>query len=224
MAGDDLTASESAILVVLMAEAREVLNTELRQRYGLDVRKPQRDKLTRLHYVASRKSGSTYALQLDDKGWVRVQTELDFTLRGASALGAALTALHGNLRDRVLARSGCATLTELFALSDVRAPAPTAAYEPIGSASEPAGPLRARVVSAYRALAAEPGAWVSLRRLRPFFADVQRDDLDDALRRLIREEGVTLVPESNQKTLTEADIAAALRVGGQDNHLLAIGV
>ncbi|MFI7076507.1 hypothetical protein ACIBO1_04330 [Micromonospora sp. NPDC049903] len=230
MAGDDLTASESAILVVLMAEAREVLNTELRQRYGLDVRKPQRDKLTRLHYVASRKSGSTYALQLDDKGWVRVQTELDFTLRGASALGAALTALHGNLRDRVLERSGCATLTELFALSDVRAPAPTPSSEPVGSAptpagpAEPVGPLRARVVSAYRALAAESGAWVSLRRLRPFFADVHRDDLDDALRRLIREEGVTLVPESNQKTLTEADIAAALRVGGQDNHLLAIGV
>ncbi|WFF08035.1 hypothetical protein O7622_05530 [Micromonospora sp. WMMD1076] len=213
MAGDDLTASESAILVVLMAEAREVLNTELRDRYGLDVRKPQRDKLTRLHYVASRKSGSTYALQLDDKGWVRMQSDLDFTLRGASALGAALTALQAHLRDRVLARSGCATLAELFALTDVRAPA-----------AEPAGPLEARVVAAYRALADEPGAWVSLRRLRPFFADVPRDDLDEALRRLSRSEGVTIAPESNQKTLTEADVAAALRLGGQENHLLAIGV
>ncbi|MDG4794959.1 hypothetical protein [Micromonospora sp. WMMD1082] len=217
MAADDLTASESAILVVLMAEAREVLNTELRERYGLDVRKPQRDKLTRLHYVASRKSGPTYALQLDDKGWVRVQNDLDFTLRGASALGAALTALQASLRDRVLARSGCATLTELFALSDVRAPASP-------PAPEPSGPLKARIVSAYQALAAEPGAWVSLRRLRPFFADVPRDDLDDSLRRLSREVGVNLVPESNQKTLSEADIKAALRLGGQENHLLAIGV
>ncbi|WP_431973270.1 hypothetical protein [Micromonospora haikouensis] len=217
MAGDDLTASENAILVVLMAEAREVLNTELRERYHLDVRKPQRDKLTRLHYVASRKSGSTYALQLDDKGWVRMQSDLDFALRGASALGAALTALQANLRDRVLARSGCATLAELFAVTDVRASAPTVA-------ADPAGALTARVVSAYRALADAPGAWVSLRRLRPFFADVPREDLDEALRRLSRSEGVAIAPESNQKTLTGADIAAALRLGGQDNHLLAIGV
>ncbi|MFG1713205.1 hypothetical protein [Micromonospora sp. NPDC049203] len=212
MAGDDLTASESAILVVLMAEAREVLSTELRDRYGLVVRKPQRDKLTRLHYVASRKSGPTYALQLDDKGWVRMQSELDFALRGASALGAALTALQVSLRDRVLARSGCATLAELFALTDVRAPA-----------AEPSGSMEARVVAAYRALADEPGAWVSLRRLRPFFADVPRGDLDEALRRLSLSEGVTIAPESNQKTLTGADIEAALRLGGQDNHLLAIG-
>ncbi|MFG1802615.1 hypothetical protein ACGFI4_20965 [Micromonospora carbonacea] len=217
MAGDDLTASESAILVVLMAEAREVLNTELRERYNLDVRKPQRDKLTRLHYVASRKSGSTYALQLDDKGWVRMQSDLDFALRGASALGAALTALQANLRDRVLSRSGCATLAELFAVTDVRASASTAAVDP-------AGALAARVVSAYRALADAPGAWVSLRRLRPFFADVPREDLDESLRRLSRAEGVALAPESNQKTLTGADLAAALRLGGQDNHLLAIGV
>ncbi|MER7269007.1 hypothetical protein ABT344_11955 [Micromonospora carbonacea] len=217
MAGDDLTASESAILVVLMAEAREVLNTELRERYHLDVRKPQRDKLTRLHYVASRKSGSTYALQLDDKGWVRMQSDLDFALRGASALGAALTALQANLRDRVLARSGCATLAELFAVTDVRGSAATAA-------ADAAGALTARVVSAYRALADAPGAWVSLRRLRPFFADVPREDLDEALRRLSRSEGVAIAPESNQRTLTEVDIAAALRLGGQDNHLLAIGV
>jgi hypothetical protein len=217
MAGDDLTPSESAILVVLMVEAREVLNTELVERYGLDVRKAQRDKLTRLHYVASRRSGRTNALQLDDKGWVRMQNDLDFTLRGATALGAALTALHASLRDRIPARSGCSTLAELFAVSDVRGPAQTPVHEP-------AGPLRARIISAYQALAAEPAAWVSLRRIRPFFADVPRDDLDDALRRLSREDRVTIAPESNQQTLTETDIAAALRLGGQENHLLAIGV
>ncbi|MEE3919209.1 hypothetical protein V2I01_15170 [Micromonospora sp. BRA006-A] len=34
-----------------------------------------------------------------------MQSDLDFTLRGASALGAALTAVQAHLRDRVLARS-----------------------------------------------------------------------------------------------------------------------
>ncbi|WP_250036070.1 hypothetical protein [Paractinoplanes maris] len=210
MAGDDLTPTEGAILMVLMVEAREVLNTELKQRYGLDVRKVQRDKLARLHYVSSRRSGRTVAMQLDDKGWVRMQSDFDFDARGARALGAALTALHANLRDRILERSGAANLTELFAQSEMRA-------VPVGGAD-----LGPRVVSAYQALADRPGDWVSLTRLRPFFADVGRDDLDEALRELSRRDGVTLVPESNQKTLTAADHEAALHVGGQEKHLLAI--
>lgn len=208
MAGDELTPSEAAILVVLMVEAREVLNTELQERYGLDVRKPTRDKLARLHYVASRKSGRTTALQLDDKGWVRMQSDFNFKARGATALGAALTALHAHLRDRLLERSGAANLTELFARTEMRAPAD----------------FNARVLGAARALASKPGDWVSLRRLRPFFADVPREQLDEALRQLSDRGVVTIVPESNQKTLTAADHEAALRLGGQENHLLAVGV
>jgi hypothetical protein len=215
MADDDMNASESAILMVLMAEAREVLNTELTERYGLDVRKTQRDKLTNLEYIASRKSGRTYALQLADKGWLRVQDDLDFKLRGAGALSNALTALHANLRGRVLARAACANLGELFALTDVRAAAPQ---------RESGLAIRTRILNAYEALADEPKAWVSLRRLRPFFADVPRDQLDDALRQLSLEDDVNIVPESSQRLLTEADIEAALRLGDQDNHLLAIGV
>ncbi|GID31126.1 hypothetical protein [Paractinoplanes brasiliensis] len=206
MAGDDLTPSEAAILVVLMVEAREVLNTELRDRYGLDVRKPTRVKLERLHYVASRKSGRTTALQLDDKGWVRMQSDLNF--KGGGALGAALTALHTQLRERIVERSGAANLTELFARTEMRAPSD----------------LNARVLSAVQALAAKSGDWVSLRRLRPFFADVPREQLDEALRQLSDSGAVTIVPESNQRTLTAADHEAALRLGGQDNHLLAVGV
>ncbi|MCO8274647.1 hypothetical protein M1L60_29025 [Actinoplanes sp. TRM 88003] len=195
--------------MVLMVEAREVLNTELKAKYGLDVRKEQRDKLARLHYVSSRRSGRTVAIQLDDKGWVRMQSDFDFKARGAAAVGAALTALHAHLRDRVLQRSGAANLTELFARTEMRAVA---------------GDIGPRVVSAYHALANEPGAWVSLRRLRPFFADVPRDRVDEVLRELSDRGEANIVPESNQKTLTAADHEAALRLGGQQNHLLAIGV
>ncbi|MGK5684906.1 hypothetical protein [Actinoplanes sp. URMC 104] len=214
MAGDDLTPSEAAILVVLMVEAREVLNTELQQKYGLDVRKPTRDKLARLHYVSNRKSGRTTALQLDDKGWVRMQSDLNFKARGATALGAALTALHADLRERLLERSGAANLTELFAQTEMRAAGKKAAEDD----------LRPRVLSTYEALALHPGVWVSLTRLRPFFADVPRARLDDALLRLSDSGEATFVPESNQKALTAADHEAALRLGGQENHLLAIGV
>jgi hypothetical protein len=215
MADDELTPSENAILIVLMAEARELLNTELKARYGLDVRKVSRDKFARRRYVASRRSGPTYALALDDEGWVHAQGELAFRSNGATAHAAALTALLTSLRDRVLERSGCKSYAELFALSDVRGPVSGPDQERL---------LRTRIVNAYAALAAEPGGWVRLTRLRPFFGDVPAAAVDEALRKLSREPGVDIVPESNQRMLTGADIAAALHLGGQDKHLLAIGV
>jgi hypothetical protein len=215
MAGDELTPAENAILIVLMAEAREVLNTELRTVYGLDVRKPSRDKLGRLHLMSSKKSGPTYALQLDDKGWVHVQEELNFRSNGATAQAAAVTAVLAGLRDRGLDRSGCKSFAELFALSDVRGPASALDQEQI---------LRTRITNAYDALTDEPGGWVSLTRLRPFFGDVSRAAMDDALRKVSREPGVTVAPQSNQKMLTDADHAAALHIGGQDKHVLSIGM
>ncbi|MFI9642483.1 hypothetical protein ACIG87_20900 [Micromonospora sp. NPDC051925] len=215
MPGDDLTPSEGAILVVLMAEAREVPNTELRKRYGVDVRKSYRDKLNRLGYVESRREGNTFLHQLADKGWVRVQDDLNFQSSVGRILGGALTALQVNLRDRVMARSDYQSFGEMFALTDLRATA---------SRADLPGVLRMRIRQAYAALAAEPGAWVSLTRLRPFFGDVGTADLDEALRQLEREADVAIVPESNQKMLTPEDVAAALRLGGQDKHLLAIGV
>jgi hypothetical protein len=255
MTGDNLLASESALLVVLMAEAREVLHTELRDTYGFEVRKPSRDKLVRLRYVSSRKSGRTFTLQLEDGGWVRVQKDLEVKARGAAAVGAALTALQTALRDRVLARSGCASLAELFALNDVRGEVSvpgdvrgevSVPGEVRGEVSVPGDgrgelsrtddlsggesvpdrdrQLRDRLVATYHALAGEPGGWVGLARLRPFLADLPRDAVDEGLRRLSREAGVNVVPESNQKMLTGADTQAALRLGGQDKHLLAIGV
>ncbi len=215
MAGGELTPAENALLIVLMAEAREVLNTELTAVYGLDVRKESRDKLKDKQYVASRKSGRTYALLLDDKGWVHVQEELNFRSNGATAQAAAVSAVLRGLRDRVLDRSGCKSFAELFALDDVRGPASAPEQEKI---------LRTRIVNAYEALKDEPGGWVSLTRLRPFFGDVSPAAMDEALRKVSREPGVTLAPESNQKVLTDADHEAAVHIGGQDKHLLAIGV
>ncbi len=46
--------------------------------------------------------------------------------------------------------------------------------------------------------------------------------MDTVLRRMDRSPRVNLIPEENQKTLTSEDRAAAVKIGGQDNHLLAI--
>ncbi|MFI5911041.1 hypothetical protein [Dactylosporangium sp. NPDC051541] len=84
--------------------------------------------------------------------------------------------------------------------------------------------LERRIRSAYIELAAEPGAWVSLTRLRPLFGDVSKGDLDVALERLYDAPNVQLEPEANQKTLTPEDRRAAVRIGGEPRHLLAIGM
>jgi hypothetical protein len=82
--------------------------------------------------------------------------------------------------------------------------------------------LDTRLRTAYAQLAAEPNAWVALARLRPLFHDVPRVDLDAALRQLSRADDASIAPEENQKTLTAADHAAAIRLGHQDKHLLSI--
>gem|GEM_PF-4038987 len=69
-----------------------------------------------------------------------------------------------------------------------------------------------------------PGELVSLADLRPRLAGVARPDVDAALVTLSSAPGVRIIPESNQKTLTAAERAAAVSIGNQDRHLIAIGV
>ncbi|MFE5565932.1 hypothetical protein ACFQ68_13180 [Amycolatopsis japonica] len=70
-------------------------------------------------------------------------------------------------------------------------------------------------------LAPQPGGWVSLRRLRAALPAVPRETMDAVLREIDRHYGV-IAPEDNQKVLTDADRAAAIRIGGQDKHLVAL--
>jgi hypothetical protein len=64
--------------------------------------------------------------------------------------------------------------------------------------------------------------WVSLKQLREMLADLPRAQQDIALTLLGREPGVNIIPESNQKTLTGPDRAAAVTIGNQEKHLISI--
>jgi hypothetical protein len=216
---DSLTASESALLILLMTEAREIPNIELVKDFGVELKKPSRDKLNRLGYLESRQEGRSFVHALGDKGWALMEGDLHFPRSTPRVLGAALSAFHAAMRDRVLPRTQFQTFSEAFALGTT---VPAQRAEPQPSVDK--GDLGERIRNVYASLAGESGAWVSLAGLRPHFADVPRDDLDEALKRLSREDGVHLAPEDNQKTLTAAEIDAAVRSGGQDKHLLAIGV
>lgn len=206
---DNLTPAESALLIVLMAEAREISNPELEERYRVTLTGKSRSKLNDAGYVKSEKIGRSFVHVLDDKGWERVHHELTFDSPRARALGAALSALHDNLRERVLRDGEYRRFGEMFA----RAPEPPPAEQD----------LEARVREAYDSLAPHPGTWVRHTDVRRQIGGVPAETLDEVFRLLSLAEDVEMMPESNQKTLSEEDRRNAVRVGGQDTHLIAIG-
>jgi hypothetical protein len=100
-----------------------------------------------------------------------------------------------------------------------------------GPAAEPAAGAEATsgadaVWVAYEAAQARAGGrigdWASLARVRREMdeAGMSREEQDEAIRQAAREPGVYLVPENNQRALTDADRAAALWHGGQEKHLI----
>jgi hypothetical protein len=197
---DELTGTEQAILLVLMAECRAVPNARLKD-FGPELRKPQRDNLLRKKLIEV--GGKPMVVELSEDGWAMCRKIIgsDVPERGVAGQGKAIYTLMKSL-SRYFDR-------ENLSLSEV--------FTPVEVVD-----VAARVRAAYASLADRPGAWVGLRRLRQELPDVPRVELDRELARLYREPGVSLIPEENQKTLTDDDRAAAVTIGDKDNHVMAI--
>ncbi|WP_207386966.1 hypothetical protein [Frankia sp. Cppng1_Ct_nod] len=221
MPSETLTSSEVGILLALMAEATEVSNPELKNAYGLTLDGASRKKLNDLKLVESRRAGRPFLHELTDSGWARCRAELSAPRpkRGGVAVGALYAVLAGV--NRYLEQEGLVP-ADVFRPAGESPPEAESAT-PAPPATDPGGPdLEARIRDAYQQLAKHPGSWVSLARLRPLLGDAEQADVDAALRRMDRGPRVSLIPEENQKTLAGRDRAAAVNIGGQDNHLLAI--
>jgi hypothetical protein len=219
---NDLTPSERALLVLLMAEARDISNVELKERFGFTLTGKDKDKLNRLKYVESWRQRRAFVHRLAEEGWAYCRRELDFANPRARVLSAALTVLFATIqRD---AERTNRSLAEVFA-PDLAVPVAreSPARPPEGSTA-PIPDLAARIRLAYQNLATREGAWVSLADLRSQLDGVSRAEVDAALRQLELEPDINIVPESNQKALSDAERSAGIRIGGQDKHFLAIGV
>jgi hypothetical protein len=205
MPDDKLGIAQRAMLLALMAEAREVSNTELRERWRFTIVGPDRYKLNDRKLVTSVREGNgPFEHELTERGWKWCVDELSADPPdGARPLGNALYAVLSGL-SRYLDREGL-TLSDIF------------------KAEPGIADVEGRIRSAYRELAEGPNAWVSLTDLRPLLGGAPKSEVDDVLRKMDAVPGVTIVPEDNQRALTAADRAAAVRIGDQDNHLLSIG-
>ncbi|MCY3845373.1 MAG: hypothetical protein OXH69_17760 [Acidobacteria bacterium] len=201
---------ERAVMIALMALNKETLNSELKNRYRLDLRKPARDKLNRDGLVQSRRleGGRGYAHELTDAGWVWVVAELEEKAPDrAGSAGGALYALLNGLKAALDARG--MLIQELFAATSSAVP-------------QPSGSLRDRIREAYRNLASRPWDWVELRDLRAQLGDWPRRDVDPELIRMFRAKEVNLTLHEDRGRLTQADRDAALRLGVDDMHLISM--
>ena len=198
-----VTFAMQCLLITLMAEAREMPNARLTER-GLGLKSEYRNRLVERGWITVRKEGRGLSLDLTEAGWAEAIAQLGADPpKGAGAGGAALFTVLRSLRS-FLDRSDLAA-SDLFAAA-------------------PDGDVEMTIRKAYAELAPAPGELVSLADLRPRLAGVARPDVDAALVTLSSAPGVRIIPESNQKTLTAAERAAAVSIGNQDRHLIAIGV
>ncbi|WP_326645892.1 hypothetical protein OG884_14615 [Streptosporangium sp. NBC_01755] len=241
MPGTELTLSETAVLVVLMVEVDEISNPELKARHGLTLDGKSRLKLNELKLVESRKVGRAFVHLLTEDGWARMAEEIQSGIPVPSgAAGAMNRALLFWLRG-FLMQTG-QSLADIFSLKsdpveagdvtaripveagDVTARIPVEAGDVTARIPVEAGDVTARIRAAYAELAAEPGALVSLARLRPLLGEFARAEVDGALKGMIHLPGVSIVPANNQKLLSAEARAAAVTIGDQDKHLISIEV
>jgi hypothetical protein len=199
----DLTPTDYAFLILLKIEGREISNTEMDKLYGVRLVGENYARLNAAGRVDSNTSHRPYRHKLaasDDNVLekpFKIAEDKDERSAREQQLWAALNALHNYHLN-----------------GDKQLPAPALVHKDLDE----------RIRAAYAELTTEPGAWVSLKRLRPLFKGVPKADLDNALERLLKSPDVNLEPESNQKTLKDADRRAAVKIGGEPRHLLAIGM
>lgn len=206
MPDEKLGVKERAVLLVLMAERGTLSNTEMAELHGLRLDGKPRERLNQLGLVdSSRANGrAPYVHKLTEAGlrWCaeelkrgrpRIPREESF----GKALYAVLAGI-GRYLDHT--RKG---VTDLFHIA-------------------PAESLDDRIRATYEKLAERPGDYVSLTDLRDELDGFSRAEVDEALRQLNLVRGVTLSPQEDQRLLTSQDRDAALRIGTQDVHQLAI--
>lgn len=211
----ELTVAQRSTLLALMIRAGVSPRTFLVDTVKIGLEKAKRDELAAQDLIVV--TEKPLVLELTEKGWGRAIQELEAGVppRGG-ALGGTLYLLLGFLRG-YLERNDLSA-ADFFASSA----SPGSAALETAPAETADSDLETQIRKAYDGLAPKPGAYVMLEDLRDALPGQARAEVDLALRRLDKADDVHLIPESNQKVLTPGQRAAAVRIGNQDMHLLAV--
>ena len=190
-------APERAALTVLMLENRPVPNTELGDQVKLT--KPGREKLNKAGFIQTDETVKPMVHEVTNEGiaWC-LQDLVKGELPPRSTSHARVT--FGLLKKFILHHEAQGTLIDVIRSRD----------------------LESLIRSVYEELAVEPQDWIRLARIRPRLNGADKGEVDETLVKMMKTGTVHLAPESNTKVLTAEDHAAALRVGSEDLHLVAM--
>jgi hypothetical protein len=202
---DRLGTQHITALFALMGVAREVDNNELQELAGFKIDGQLRRTLNERHLVTSTRQGNKpFVHDLTDAGWKRCEAELAGEHpEGSGHLGGAFYLVLDGI-GRFLRREN-RTLAQVF------------------GTPEPTDPVTdKKITTLYRQLADKQGDWVRLAELRPLLNGATRTDVDAVLKDMSKAGQAHLAPDPDRKSLTAADREAAIRIGGEDNHLLVV--
>ncbi|GAB3497432.1 hypothetical protein [Amycolatopsis cihanbeyliensis] len=191
---------EKAALFALILADGEVSTPELKKSYGVELRKETRESLNEAGLIRSRTEAVPHLHEITEAGRLRCEEVLasgERPLRASTLLGVLCTVI--------------APIAKYLRQQDIR----------LVDVIHPAD-LESRIRAVYRELSMKPRDWVRLARLRPKLNGADQEEVDRVLLAMTRTGLVHLAPDSNRKTLTEADHAAAIRIGSEYKHLVAI--
>jgi len=209
MDSSQLSARERAALFALLAEARPLSNPELEERVGFRLDGAPCRRLNQMKLVKTLQPNRAFVHELTDAGWRWCADELTAPRHpDAKSIESALYALLA-VFGRYMQATGLSLADVVKASQE---PAPKTPQEP---------DVDARILSSYHEVTAEPAQFVKLTELRSRLADLPRADIDAALDRMYRSQRINLIPQSSPRALSAEDREAALRIGGEDKHLIS---
>ncbi|WP_066365522.1 hypothetical protein [Herbidospora mongoliensis] len=209
MSEEKLTYQQVAALLVLKTLGTEVARQELADTWGLDLKSKNRDGLVdaKLIEVEKRERGSLW-YSITAAGEERALEEVQ--------KGVTVTSRSGK------------TLALLYLRTLLHPVTPGALVEvpeaPVSPADLTDDEVEERIRVAYTKISPGVGEWVSLTKLRPLLDDIDREQQDDVLRRMLLGcPEVHILAAAIVGQLTPEDHAAAIVIGNEPNHQLRIG-
>jgi hypothetical protein len=190
---------ERATLFVLLLAGREVANPELVNEHGITLTPAGRAKLNRAGLIRTNTDRRPYLHTITDGGvdWCAGQLlDIEVPPRSAPVVRAVFAIAQ---RLAKYQRANGISLADVF----------------------PAD-LPALIRTVYRQLAGKPQDFIRLAELRAGLDGAGKGEVDAALLAMSGTGRLHLAPESARLTITDADRKAAIRIGGEDNHLVAI--
>jgi hypothetical protein len=188
---------ERAALIVLALENREIPNPELTKDYGIELSAAGRTRLNKDGMIKTWKEGRRLVHRITEAGVDWCEEEL--------------TRVEAPARSNALSRAVFEALRLVLRYGDV------SLVDVLRSAG-----LESLIRESYRELRSKPNGWVRLADLRANLDGMGGADVERVLLALTRTGSVHLTPDSDRSAVTDADRAAAIRIGSEDKHLVAI--